>query len=77
MARVQIYPHNDLTNLAHYHLEVINNKVEKKVEEAIALDCMSCLIALAFSVEAIVNFVGSKKVKAWKEKRPYDEKMAV
>lgn len=73
--RVHIYPHNDLMNLAHYHREVIQNKLSQKSEEALALDCMSCLIALAFSVEAIVNFVGSSKVKEWNEKSNYHQKM--
>lgn len=47
------YPHNDLGNLAHYHLEVINQKLAREEDEGISLDCMSFLIALAFSVEAL------------------------
>ncbi|MCA8143578.1 hypothetical protein [Burkholderia multivorans] len=54
-------------NLAHYHRETILNKVESGNPEGIALDCTSCLIALAFAVEALVNFVGSRKVPDWNE----------
>ncbi|WP_425953033.1 hypothetical protein [Ralstonia pseudosolanacearum] len=37
-------------------------------QEGITLDCASCLIALAFAVEALVNYVGSMKVRKWKER---------
>lgn len=75
--RVQVYPHNDLLNLAHYHREVIERKEADGAREAIALDCMSCLIALAFSVEAIVNLIGAKVINPWDERAPYKEKMKV
>jgi len=73
--QVNIYPHNDLLNLAHYHYETINRKVNESIEDAVALDCMSCIMALAFSVEALINFVGSKRVPDWKERRPFLEKI--
>lgn len=75
MARVRVYPHNDLLNLAHYQREVINDKVAQGVEDAISLDCLSCIISMAFSVEAIVNFVGHQKVHGWRERRPYRDKV--
>ena len=71
----RIYPHNDLLNLAHYHLGILNDKVKNGVKDAIALDCTSVLISLAFSVEAIVNYVGYKCIKEWKERQPYHKKM--
>lgn len=73
--RVKVYPHNDLFNLAHYHREVINQKVSAGEQDAISLDCMSCLIALAFSIEALINFVGSKRVEDWQERQPYRNKI--
>ncbi len=73
----QVYPHNDLLNLAHYHKGIVEKKVAESNREAIALDCMSCLIALAFSVEAIANFVGFKSIAEWNERASYKEKMAV
>jgi hypothetical protein len=73
--RIRLYPHNDLSNLAYYHREVVNAKIASGNLEGIALDCMSFFIALAFSVEAFVNFVGSKKIKNWNERAPYPRKM--
>lgn len=73
---VRHYPHNDLGNLAHYHLAIINRKAAQRDREGISLDCMSFLIALAFAVEALINFVGSKKVANWKEKAPYTVKVS-
>ncbi len=71
----RVYPHNDLLNLANYHLEILNDKVENGVKNSIALDCTSVLISLAFSVEAIVNYVGYKCIKEWKERQPFHKKM--
>src|SRR5450759_3387110 len=73
--RVHIYPHNDLLNLAYYHHETINKKVKGNVKDAVALDCMSCIVPLAFSVEALINFIGSNCVSGWKERRPFAEKV--
>jgi hypothetical protein len=73
--RLRVYPHNDLLNLAHYQLEVINNKKSTGVEDALGLDCMSCLISLAFSVEALINFVGHKKISDWQERQDYKSKI--
>lgn len=73
----KVYPHNDLLNLAYYHRGVIEKKLKEGNREAIALDCMSCLIALAFSVEAIANFVGYKAVPEWNERASYADKMTL
>jgi hypothetical protein len=70
-----VYPHNDLINLSFYHLKIIRSKVKSGVQDAIALDCHSCLIALAFSVEAFVNFVGDKKVTGWEERQGFYKKI--
>lgn len=72
--RVSVYPHNDLLNLAHYQTAKINEKVEAGDPSGIALECMSALIAMAFAVEAVINLVGNKRVRGWKEKKPYKEK---
>lgn len=73
--RIRVYPHNNLLNLAHYQREVINNKESEGIEDALALDCLSCLISLAFSVEALVNFVGQKKIADWQERQHYRNKI--
>ena len=72
---VKVRPHHDLLNLAFYHKGIIEQKASNNVLEAIALDCMSCLIALAFSVEGLINFVGAEKVPEWKERDSFGNKM--
>jgi len=72
--RVSVYPHNDLLNLSHYQTVKINEKVEAGDPNGVALDCMSALIAMAFAVEAVINLVGHKRVRGWKERKPYKEK---
>ena len=75
MAKIRVYPHNDLLSLAHYHREMIVDKTESGNADAIELDCMSCLIALAFGVEALVNFVGFRKITGWTERRSFRHKI--
>ena len=70
-----IYPHHDLLNLAFYHLEEIERKDADDKLEGVALDCMSCLIALAIGVEGLINFCGSKLVDEWKEREPNFKKL--
>lgn len=73
--RVSVFPHNDLLNLAHYQREKINEKVASGDMDGISLDCMSAIIAMAFSVEALLNLVGHKRVKGWKERDSYLKKI--
>ncbi|EHZ2903907.1 hypothetical protein M5225_004634 [Vibrio vulnificus] len=73
--RVKVYPHNDLMNLAHFQLKTIRTKIANEDSDGIKLDCLSCLISLAFSVEALVNFVGHKKLDKWKEFDKYINKI--
>ncbi|CDT06807.1 hypothetical protein A165_04495 [Vibrio tasmaniensis ZS-17] len=73
--RVRVYPHNDLFNLAHFQRETIRTKLADGDQDGIKLDCLSCLMSLAFSVEALVNFVGYKKVPKWKEYDRFKNKM--
>lgn len=74
-AHVRRNPHNDLGNLAHYHLTVIREKRDAKVEDGLSLDCTSFLIAAAFHVEALLNFLGARCVKDWNERWPYGKKL--
>lgn len=73
--RVRVYPHNDLFNLAHYQRGIITEKVASSIEDGLGLDCMSCLISIAFSVEALINFIGHKRVDNWQERQDYRSKM--
>lgn len=74
--KVRVYPHNDLLNLASYHRSIINDKTDKGSQDALSLDCMSCLIALSFGVEAFINFIGYKKVPDWCERQSFKNKIA-
>lgn len=62
MTSVRVYPHNDLLNLAFYQRETINTKVQSRIEDAISLDCPSCIISLAFATEAIANLAVHRKI---------------
>jgi hypothetical protein len=53
-------PHNNLLNLALYNLDNIKVKEENLNVEGINLDCLNAIIALAFSVEAFINFKRTK-----------------
>lgn len=75
MAIIRVYPHNELLNIAHYQRKTINGKTESGIRDGIALDCLSCLISLAFGVEALVNFVGFRKIAGWQERRRFREKI--
>lgn len=72
----KVHPHNDLLNLAHYHHGIVNEKNGKLDAEGLALDCMSCLLALAFAVEALINFVGGKCIDQWEEKQSFHNKIS-
>lgn len=73
--RIESYPHNELLNLAFYNIENLNKKVERNVQEGVELDCLNCIISLAFSVESIVNFIGFHKIDGWNEFERYFKKM--
>lgn len=73
--KIHVYPHNDLLNLAYYQKSVIEKKLNEGIQDALSLDCMACLISVAFSVEALINFVGSWKVDNWNERWCYQIKV--
>jgi hypothetical protein len=77
-AFVRVNPHNNLVNLASYHVRVIEDKLAASDQSGITLDRMSTVIAMAFSVEAIINFVGAKKLPdQWVERDRYGKKIKV
>lgn len=74
--QLNIYPHNDLLNLAWYHADTIRRKVDRNERDGLALDALSCIIAMAFSIEALINFVGFKRVPGWVERASFAKKIA-
>lgn len=73
--QAEIYPHHDLFNLAYYHLQVVERKQRKGTTDSIALDCMSCLLALGLTVEGLLNFAGEALVPSWEERDGYHIKL--
>jgi hypothetical protein len=75
MFRVQIYPHNSFESLAQYHVGTVREKLATANYDCIGLDGISAVVAMAFAVEAILNFVGAKRVPGWKERAPFRSKV--
>ncbi|MDT1012858.1 hypothetical protein RMN64_15690 [Plesiomonas shigelloides] len=75
--RYKVYsnPHNALMNLSHYNIDLVKRKVNSNIDDGLGLDCLNCLITLAFSVESIINFIGNEAIDNWKEKMPYHKKI--
>jgi hypothetical protein len=71
-----IYVHNDLSNAAHHFMEAITTKLEANENKGINFDYMACLMTLAFTFEARINFLGHKLIDGWKEKQPFDNKVS-
>ena len=69
LSTVNIFIHNDLENIANYYRNLIIERHGKPNKKGITFDCMSCLVFLAFSFEAYLNYFGLKLVAGWEEKR--------
>ena len=74
--RKNIYVHNDLSNAAHHFKEQIEAKIACGHREGIAFEYMACLLMLAFTFEAKINFLGHKLVRDWKEREPFHRKIS-
>ena len=71
-----IYIHNTLENAAWYLKEKIEARIRANDRDGIGLEIMACLIMIAFSFEAKVNFLGFKAFgDQWGEGRPYLHKV--
>ncbi len=73
---VTIYPHTTLFSLAFHHRETIKRRLASGEREGIAFDSASCIVALAFVVEGILNVVGNMLVEGWNERHSYEKKLA-
>jgi hypothetical protein len=54
---------------------MIAKKLETETRDGIVFDCMACLIMLAFTCEAHVNFLGDCLIEGWKEREAFDKKL--
>lgn len=69
-----VYIHNSLSNASYYFKDIIETK-QKNSGAGVGLDCMACLVMLAFTFEANINFLGDHFIKGWKEKSPFNSKV--
>src|SRR5229473_3048469 len=70
-AKKHIYVHNDLSNAAYHFNKKVNKRLANNDMEGIAFDILAELIFLAFSIEAKTNFLGTKLIGGWNERRPF------
>jgi hypothetical protein len=71
----RIYVHNDLWSAAAHFRNVVRKRTELKDTEGVAFDRMACLVMLAFTFEAKINFLGHKLISSWKERQPFSDKV--
>jgi hypothetical protein len=69
-----VYPHNDLRQAAYHFKTQIDARFAANDLKGISYDILAELVFLAFSIEAQVNFLGSKLVAGWKERDCVDDK---
>jgi hypothetical protein len=67
--------HNTLANAAFYFKTRIEERLKTGDREGIAFEYMSCLLMLAFTVEAHINFLGYSLIKDWNEWKPFNVKV--
>lgn len=70
-----IHIHNDLGNAAFYYRNLIKDRFDRDDRKGITFDLMSCLVFLAFSFEATLNFYGDVLIPRWKEMQSFDSKV--
>lgn len=71
-----IYIHNDLSGAAAHAKGTIEAKLKTDDRKGIAFDYMSCLMMLAFTFEAQINFMGLKLLgDKWNERDPSPDKV--
>jgi hypothetical protein len=72
-----IYPHNDLLNTSKYLLDGIESKTKAGEQDGITLDCIACVVVSAAAAEALVNAIGSLRVKGWNERESSPKKIEI
>ncbi|KZY60454.1 hypothetical protein A3733_24880 [Pseudoalteromonas shioyasakiensis] len=70
----KVYIHNDLSNAAHF-LKESAIKSKEGNGEGLSLIIMGSLTMYAFSLEARINFIGSKTIENWNERKQYIKKL--
>lgn len=73
-AQKNIYVHNDLSNAAHHFKMRVDSRPVGDTD-GIGFDILAELIFLAFTVEAKINFLGSKLIPDWQERKSFRGKL--
>lgn len=62
----------------HYHIETIRHKLKSSKQDAINHDCISAIVFMAFYIEALLNYIGSKTLnEQWDDRLPYKRKILI
>jgi hypothetical protein len=69
--------HNDLANAAFYLKERVVTRDAADDRDGIFLDMMAAAAMTAFAFEAYLNFLGTAKVVAWKDRAPILAKLDI
>lgn len=69
-----VYVHNDLWSAAHHFKQVIEAKIRAGDRKGIKFDYLACMMMLAFASEAMINFIGQKRIEPWDELQPTKDK---
>jgi hypothetical protein len=67
--------HTYIEDAARYHVDMLNKKIEDGEEERRTYTCMAIGTMLAFSFEAYLNAIGSRKLDLWDERDEYYKKI--
>jgi hypothetical protein len=70
-----IHIHNDISNTASHLRKRVEDMEASGKRDGIALDITACLVMLAFTSEARINFIGARKVEGWNEWGPFTKKV--
>lgn len=70
-----IYVHNDLSSAAHHFIVQIEDKLKRGDIKGINFEYMACMIMLAFTFEAKINFLGHRCITEWNERQPFYKKV--
>ena len=76
-AKKNIRIHNNISNTANHLRTRIEEMEAAGDRKGIALDITACLVMLAFTLEARLNFIGKTKVDDWNEKEHFPEKLKI
>lgn len=74
-AKKHIYVHNNLSNAAYHFKQKVGERLQKNDLKNITFEILAELIFLVFTVEARINFLGSKLVPNWEERIPFWKKL--